>query len=178
VAERKGVLLLRLLALPDLFQQEVLKRLDPVDRTMVAQVGRPWLAAVLASGLRRVPKGVLQRLRLVEFCTCAERLAWARVNGCLWEAGRRSTWDNPTALAARGGHLEALQWARLHGCAWDVCTCFRAAQGGHLEVLQWARANGCPWIKDDCALAAGFSGHHDTWTWVRRQQAHIYHTDG
>jgi hypothetical protein len=73
VAERKGVMLLRLLALPDLFQQEVLKRLDPVDRTMVAQVGRPWLAAVLASGLPRVPKGVRPRLPLVEFCTSAER---------------------------------------------------------------------------------------------------------
>jgi len=56
VAERKGLMLLRLLALPDLFQQEVLKRLDPMDRTMVAQVGRPWPAAVLASGFPRLPK--------------------------------------------------------------------------------------------------------------------------
>ena len=70
VAERKGMTLLRLLALPDLFQQEVLKRLDPfVDRTMVAQVGRPWLAAVLASGLSRLPKGVTVRLRPSEYCT-------------------------------------------------------------------------------------------------------------
>ena len=34
---------------PDLFVKEVLERLDPTDRTMLAQVGRPWLAAVLAS---------------------------------------------------------------------------------------------------------------------------------
>jgi len=42
-------------ALPDLVEQEVLRRLGPTDRTMqsmLAHVGRPWLAAVLASGLR------------------------------------------------------------------------------------------------------------------------------
>ena len=86
VAERKGVLLLRLLEeLPDLFQQEVLKQLDPVDRTMLAQVGRAWLAAVLASGLPRLPTGVTVRGQLREFCTSAERLAWAMANGCSWD---------------------------------------------------------------------------------------------
>jgi len=28
--------------MPYLFEEEVLKRLDPMDRTMLAQVGRPW----------------------------------------------------------------------------------------------------------------------------------------
>jgi len=123
VAERKGVLLLRLLALPDLFGQEVLKRLLSVDRTMVAQVGRPWLAAVLASGFPRSPKRVRERLQLRDFCTSAERLAWARANGCPWSLSNRNWWTNPCALAAGGGHLEALQWARQHGCPWDEMTC-------------------------------------------------------
>ena len=39
VAERKGVLLLRLLVLPDLFEHEVLKRLDPTARRWG---GRGW----------------------------------------------------------------------------------------------------------------------------------------
>jgi len=83
VAERNAFPLLELCqALPDLFEQEVLKRLDPISLTMLAQVGRPWLAAVLSSGLPRVPRGVRVRLRLVEFRTSAERLAWARANGC------------------------------------------------------------------------------------------------
>ena len=56
VAERKGVLLRRLLEeLPDIFFEEVLRRLSSTDRTMLAQVGRPWLAAVMASGLPRLP---------------------------------------------------------------------------------------------------------------------------
>ena len=68
----------------DLFQKEVLERLDPMDLTMLAQVGRPWLAAVLASGLPRVPMTPRVRLQLKEFCTSGERLAWAKANGCLW----------------------------------------------------------------------------------------------
>ena len=150
VSERKGMLLLRLFELPHLFEQEVLKRLDPTDRTMLAQVGRPWLATVLASGLPRLPRGVRVRLQLREFCTSPERLAWAKANGCPWGgSGWRGCWiwpywTNPCALAARGGHLEALQWARNHGCPWDEWTCQYAARGGHLEVLRWARAHGCP----------------------------------
>jgi len=53
--ERRCPLLDLCQALPDLFDKEVLERLDPTDRTMLAQVGRPRLAAVLASGLPRLP---------------------------------------------------------------------------------------------------------------------------
>ena len=69
---------------PDFFSEEVLKRLDPTARTMLAQVGRPWLAAVLASGLPRLPKGVRVMLQLKELCTSVVRLAWAKANGCPW----------------------------------------------------------------------------------------------
>jgi len=72
---------------PDLFAAEVLQRLDPTARTMLAQEGRPWLAAVLASGLPRLPPGVTVRLQLREFCTSAERLARAKANGCSWWDG-------------------------------------------------------------------------------------------
>ena len=121
VVERKGVLLIRLLQeLPDLFVMELLTRLDNVDRTMLAQVGRPWLAAVLASGLPRVPTGVIVCLRLPEFCTSVERLAWARANGFRWGVSKWDGSDDACALAADGGHLEALQWARQHDCPWDV----------------------------------------------------------
>ena len=64
VAQRKVCPLLDLLeTFPELFMKEVLEQLDPMDRTMLAQVGRPWLAAVLASGLPRLPTtGVPVRL--------------------------------------------------------------------------------------------------------------------
>ena len=164
VAQRKACPLLDLLqAMPDFFKKEVLERLDPTDRTMVAQVGRPWLAAVLASGFPRLPTEVVVRLRLEEICTSAERLAWARANGCpCW--GLHS--NNLCAIAAAGGHLEALQWAREHGCPWDVSTCRAAAGGGHLDVLQWAREHDCPWDEGTCARAARH-GQLEVLRWAR-----------
>jgi hypothetical protein len=101
--------------------EEVLKRLDPTARTILAQVGRPWLAAVLASGRPRLLNRPRVRLRLREFCTSAERLAWARANECHW--GGLLDWlqmRNPCVLAAAGGYLEALQRARQHDCLWDL----------------------------------------------------------
>jgi len=141
---------------PDLFMKEVLERLDLTDRTMVAQVGRPWLAAVLASGLPRLPNdGYTVRLRLAEFCTSVDRLTWAKANGCLLAGGAfaysvRPRTDhhivakNCCALAAQGGHLEVLQWLREQNppCPWSELACARAAWGGHLDVLRWARERG------------------------------------
>jgi len=74
----------------------------------------------------------------VDFLGSADQLAWARDNGCPWEA-------KTCSLAALRGHLEALQWARDNDCPWDLETCVDAALGGHLEVLRWAREHGCPW---------------------------------
>ena len=71
MAERKGCPLLDLLQRhPDFFAKEVLERLDRVVRTMLAQVGRPCLAAVLASGLPRLPKGVTVQFQLGTFMCC------------------------------------------------------------------------------------------------------------
>ena len=123
VAERKGVLLRRLLEeLPYLFFEEVLRRLDSTDRTMLAQVGRPWLAAVLASGIPRLPTGVMVQVQLLDFCTSVERLAWAKANGCSWDLQGWGGLPNPCTQAAEGGHLEVLKWAREHHCPWNEVT--------------------------------------------------------
>jgi hypothetical protein len=85
VAARTPCPLLDLLErLPDLFVQEILSQLDPTDRALVAQVGRPWLAAVAGSGLPRAGKSVVVPLNFKAFCTSAKRLAWAKDNGCPW----------------------------------------------------------------------------------------------
>ena len=186
---------------PELFEKEVLERLDPTDRAFLGQVDAACRAAVVASdlpcagtrvGMRQLipadrawlarkvrafthhaghwfredrsrfetlgrvgyvessvlprAKGVV-RLELEEFCTSAERLAWARGKGCRWDVFT-------CAYAARGGHLAALQWARMHGCRWDTTTCGAAAKGGHLEVLRWLREQGCPWGEWTCEAAA------------------------
>ena len=110
--------------LPEVLVAKVLPRLWRVDRTMLAQVGRPWLKAVKDSGLPRARKKPSKPLKLAEFCTSADRLAWAKANRCPWGVKDLDTRSdnlgrNACALAARGGHLEVLKWARAHSCPWD-----------------------------------------------------------
>ena len=77
---------------PDLFAQKVLRHLDPIDRTFLAQAGSACRAVVVAShqpraGTRREVLGrsvwvVTHKVRA--FCTSVERLAWAKASGCPW----------------------------------------------------------------------------------------------
>jgi len=131
--------------LPDFFAAEVLAWLDPTDCAILAQVGRPWLAVVVANNLPCAGKAGAVPLNVDEFVGSVARLAWAKVNGCPW--GTRTC-----SSVARGGRLAVLQWAREHECDWDLMTCARAAEGGYLQMLRWAREHGCPWDERTCAL--------------------------
>jgi len=66
--------------LRDVFLAEVLPRLDPAACAVVAQVGRPWLAAVVASGLPRAGKSEGVPLRAVEFLGSVGRVRCCRPN--------------------------------------------------------------------------------------------------
>ena len=130
--------------------------LNPVDRAMLAKVGRGCRAAVVASGLPRATGRV--RLRLQGFLGSVERLSWARANGFKWN-------EFTSALVAAGGHLEVLKWARENQCPWDQDTCAYAALRGHLEVLKWARQHDCPWGEQTCAVAA-YCRHLEVLRWA------------
>jgi len=79
---------------PDLFAQKVLRHLDLIDRTFVAQTGGACRAAVAASGLPRAGSSLtvdelgrsvcVVTHKLSDFCTSVERLAWAKASGCPW----------------------------------------------------------------------------------------------
>jgi len=140
---------------PDLIEQYVLKRLDPIARAWLARTGGAFHAVVYPMSifpfghlLATTTRGAVRVFKLVDF------LGFAKANGC------------PCYYAARGGHLETLQWAREQGCQWDAWTCYDADFGGHLEVLQWARQHGCPWTAGTSyATAAG--GHLAMLQWAR-----------
>jgi hypothetical protein len=179
---------------PDLFAQKVLRHLDPIDRTFLAQAGSACRVAIKDSefpreGTRRVVQGtwvLVVTHRFVKFVTSVERLAWARANGCPWVGymsriiardGRLDVlrwaraqgcpWHvGTTEGAAQGGNLEVLKWLHEHGCPWDTGTCSRAAEGGHLEMLQWAREHHCPWDERMCYYAAR-DGHLEVLRWAR-----------
>jgi hypothetical protein len=59
-------------------------RPDPKDCAMLAQVGKPWLAVVLANNLSRAGKRGAVKLSLVDFVGSIKLLAWAKENGCPW----------------------------------------------------------------------------------------------
>jgi hypothetical protein len=80
-------LLDRLLAIPGFFAREVLARLGATDCALLAQVGRPWMAAVLSNNLwSRAGKGGAVPLNLKNFVRSVKLLAWAKANKCPWEA--------------------------------------------------------------------------------------------
>jgi hypothetical protein len=146
----------------------VLEQLDPTAGASLARTGSAFLdvvypRSIFPFGLPRAQMpvlwGVLVRvLQLVDFLGSAERLAWAKANGCPWVARTCET-------AARGGYLAALQWAWAHACPWTDSTCRAAARGGHLVVLQWALQHGCP-HSGTCFLAAS-GGHLAVLRWAR-----------
>jgi hypothetical protein len=97
---------------PGLFEAEVLPLMDPTDRAVLAQVSRAGRDAVrLPANLACAGRTVGVRLKLADFVGSAGRLAWAKANGCPWQA---RTCD----IVATGGHARALLWALEHHCPW------------------------------------------------------------
>jgi len=183
---------------PDLFEKYVLEHLDPTARAELAPAGSAFLAmvypgSIFAFGVPRAQTtglGLVRRVfKLVDFLGSAERLAWAKANGCPWDShtcelaaqegnlaalqwmrAHGCQWNQwTTSAAAKGGHLELLRWAREHHCPWTPRTCALAANCGHLNVLQWARAHGCEWMKLECEAAARLGNHPETLAWVLQQ---------
>jgi hypothetical protein len=171
---------------PDLFQKEVLERLYPVDRALLARTGSAVRTAVKHSDLARVGGSAEEaRVGIAAFCQSLPTFVWAAANGCQWQ------FTKTCETLAEGGHLDVLRWAREHGCPWDedtcacaadaghmevlrwvVLTCAKAAGGGHLEVLKWAREHHCPWegatetIETDCCARAAVGGHLEVLKWL------------
>ena len=122
-----------LLELPAVFAAEVLPLIDPKGRALVARVGQASRVVVVASGLPRAGTSVGVPLKIKDFITSVELLAWARENGCPWIA-------RTCAFIAQNGHLQVLhlhprraarmlQFLVSHVLRSSVCVC-RAANGG------------------------------------------------
>jgi len=104
-------------------------------------------------------------IKLKDFCTTVERLAWANANGC-------PTRDTPNTCryAAAGGHVEVLRFAREQlQCPWDVTKLYHAALFGHLAVLRWAQEHGCPLDSSSSRMTrcAAQGGHLEVLKWLR-----------
>ena len=146
---------------PQVFVDIVLPALGSLELRMLAGVNTKMRDVVVTnSGEAATTKKEI--LRVATFVRSVSILAWARENGCLWNARTFNA-------AAAGGHLEVLQWARANGCPWVEGTCGEAAKGGDLDVLQWAHSNGCPWNEWTCTNAAN-GGHLEVLLWARARE--------
>ena len=131
---------------PQVFVDIVLPALGSLELRMLAGVNTKMRDVVVTnSGEAATTKKEI--LRVATFVRSVSILAWARENGCLWNARTFNA-------AAAGGHLEVLQWARANGCSWSKRTCLGAMEDGHVELLQWLRANGCRWTASTRGMAA------------------------
>jgi len=110
-----------------LFEAEVLPRMNPTSRAVLAQVNRAGRDAVrLPAHLACAGRTVGVPLKVVDFAGSVGRLAWAQANGC--PASEILT-SALVELVAGGGHLEALQSAQEHGCPWGGETCCSTSRG-------------------------------------------------
>jgi hypothetical protein len=105
--------------LPEVIAAEVLPRLDPADRAVVAQVGRPWLAAVVSSGLTRGGKRAGVPLKITHLVGPPGGWLGRRRTGARGSPGTCAIAGSPLGTGA------ALRWAREH-----ESTCAHAAGGG------------------------------------------------
>jgi len=88
---------------PDLFQKEVLERLDPLDLTLLGRTGSAVRTAVKQSGLPRVGCSPEEpRVGIAAFCQTLSTFVWAVAHGCRWQLATTCT------ILANGGHLKAL----------------------------------------------------------------------
>ena len=129
----------------DVFLDRVVPKLDRLDLVMLSRTNTK--VAEFFERERFELDAPNQKFGMRAIVRSRSLLAWARENGCPWDA-------STCAWAATGGHLEALKWARENGCPWNWETCESAAEGGHIELLRWARENGAPWTENTRRNAA------------------------
>jgi hypothetical protein len=171
--------------LPEVFEREVLTRLDAHAAAVFSRVSRAARRAALRAGTPR-------QLTVSSSCDTLSLAKWGRANGMPWDwrvcaaaaqAGRVDVlewaraegcgfpWDVLCAFAAGGGKLDTLRWARevaYPSCPWDAETCAAAAEKGHLEVIQWCVRRGCPWDERTIEMARS-NGHDHVVAWARSE---------
>ena len=190
-----GVLLGALMRqLPEVFEAEVLSKLDYKDHVNLALVNKECRAriynlepiAFMTSCLDDVDVDVyedeyisLQKFQILRQVGVKGRLD---VLKWLWNHGFQKVANDTTHMAARHGHKHVFDWifalpgVKIIWTGRDYCTspmivmrhaCDGAAEGGHLELLQYLIEKGCPHhVWKEACLSAPFGGHIHIMEWA------------
>jgi hypothetical protein len=173
-----GVLLGALIReLPEVFEAEVLSKLDCKDHFSLALVNK----ACKYSIYKVEPIANMRKLDVTKQYPFTKRsdgtpfpdrdlrqmiaaeegrldvLKWLFEKGCPMDHTRCAS------RAAYTAHVHILQWMKDNGMTGEWCDyhMWSAASRGHLDVVKWLHANGCPWDEDACDCAAEYK-HWDT----------------
>ena len=173
-----GVLLGALIReLPEVFEAEVLSKLDCKDHFSLALVNK----ACKYSIYKVEPIAHMRKLDVTKQYPFTKRsdgtpfpdrdlrqmiaaeegrldvLKWLFEKGCPIDHTRCAS------RAAYTAHVHILQWMKDNGMTgeWHDYHMISAAIMGHLEVVKWLHVNGCPWDEDTCIRAAEHK-HWDT----------------
>ena len=171
-----GVLLGALIReLPEVFEAEVLSKLDFKDHFSLALVNRACKYSIYKVEPIAYMTKKLFHSDGTPSTDCAGRQMRAADKGrldvlkWLFEKGCPIEHKHVALRAVNSGHVHILQWMKdngmtgeFHPVKWrEYHMRFAAGRGHHLEVVKWLHADGCPWDENACSLA-GVGKHWDT----------------
>jgi len=140
----------------DVFEKEVLTKLDRLEQKMFSQACRASREAIKRAKIRLRKKFWIYELSSISQL----ELAWANYEwgGTVKYTNGREYTRNQEEFCARVAlmnDLALLRWVREEKeCAWDYLTSGRAAILGNLEMLKYCVENGCEVNTGTCAAAA------------------------
>ena len=168
-----GVLLGALIReLPEVFEAEVLSKLDCKDHFSLALVNKACkysiykvepIACMRSFGVepptaithegtpfRRVNTDREFRLMRAANEGRLDVLKWLFEKGCPMDLNLCTLGERCALGAVFSGNVHMLQWMKDNGMTgeWRESHMFSAANSGSLEVVKWLRANGCQWDED------------------------------
>ena len=180
-----GVLLGALIReLPEVFEAEVLSKLDCKDHFSLALVNKACkysiykvepIACMRSFGVKPLTKKLKRpdgtstpitdrEFRLLRAANEGrlDVLKWLFEKGCPMDLNLCTLGERCALGAVFSGNVHMLQWMKDNGMTgeWRESHMFSAANSGSLEVVKWLHVNGCPWDEKAC-LFAGARTHWD-----------------
>jgi hypothetical protein len=142
----------------DVFEKEVLTKLDRLEQKMFSQACRASREAIKRAKIRLIKKFWIYKLSSISQL----ELAWAN-----YEWGSKGKYSDGTEYTknqeqfcmrvAHTNDLALLRWVRgVKECAWNWRTSGAAARIGNLEMLKYCVENGCKVHNGTCATAAKY----------------------
>ena len=148
--------------LPEVFEAEVLTKLDCKDHFSLALVNKACKYSIYkVEPIALMTKKLFHSDDGTPSTDCKFRQHMAAYEGrldvlkWLFEKGCPISRKLCASGAVNSGHVHMFQWMKDTGMTdkWRERHMYSAACNGHLEVVKWLHVNGCPWDEKACLFA-------------------------